>query len=82
MDLSKALTELYEERRRLDSAISALESMMAPAPANTDVRRRGRKSMGAMERLVVSERMKRYWASRRQEPSGVVELPMESTASA
>jgi len=30
-------------------------------------KRRGRKSMGAKERQEVSERMKRYWESRRQQ---------------
>ncbi|MDX2149190.1 MAG: hypothetical protein SFV54_00520 [Bryobacteraceae bacterium] len=79
MDLTKALSELYEERRRLDSAISALESMLTSEPAN-EVRRRGRKSMGAMERLVVSERMKRYWASRREQPVAMA-ASIDSTVS-
>jgi len=32
------------------------------------VKRRGRKSMSSKERQEVSERMKKYWESRRQAP--------------
>jgi hypothetical protein len=32
--------------------------------------RRGRKKMSAAERLEVSERMKKYWAARRDQPAG------------
>ena len=34
--------------------------------ARAAAKRRGRKSMGTEERLVVAERMKKYWAMRRQ----------------
>lgn len=38
-----------------------------PLPPDLPVsKRRGRKSMGAEERAVVAERMKRYWASKRK----------------
>lgn len=32
--------------------------------------KRGRKSMGAAERLLVSERIRRYWANKKQTPRG------------
>jgi hypothetical protein len=63
MDLYQAIQELYEEKRRLDQAIAALESQgIAPVPVP---RRRGRKSMNEDERKQVSERMRKYWESRR-----------------
>jgi len=63
MDLYQAIQELYEEKRRLDEAIAALESKgIAPVPTP---RRRGRKSMNEEERKQVSERMRKYWESRR-----------------
>ena len=66
MDLYQAIQELYEEKRRLDQAIAALESQgyVPSAP----VRRRGRKSMNEDERKQVSERMRKYWESRRGQP--------------
>lgn len=63
MDLYQAIQELYEEKRRLDQAIAALESQ-GHVPA-APVRRRGRKSMNEDERKQVSERMRKYWESRR-----------------
>jgi hypothetical protein len=63
MDLYQAIQELYEEKRRLDQAIAALESQgIAPVAAP---RRRGRKSMNEEERKQVSARMRKYWESRR-----------------
>ena len=63
---TKIIRELYEEKARLERAIAALEEMEALGSTLQSVRkRRGRKSMGAEERREVSERMKRYWASRR-----------------
>ncbi|MBV6434051.1 MAG: hypothetical protein IANPNBLG_04293 [Bryobacteraceae bacterium] len=76
MDLFKAIRELYEEKQRIDEVIAHLEFLSAnrtvpgrladagPPPAS----RRGRKSMGAEERLEVSRRMKDYWARRRKAP--------------
>ncbi len=73
MDLVKAIRELYEEKKRLDTVIASLESMIAlegkvpgrqPAP-----KKRGRKSMSREERQEVSARMKKYWAERRQKTS-------------
>jgi hypothetical protein len=67
MDVNKALRQLYEEKKRLDDAIRALEGKQRTmseggAPARS---RRGRKSMSAEERLEVSRRMSAYWANRR-----------------
>ncbi len=67
MDVYKALRELYEEKKRLDSAISALEARLRIL-SNTGVptrSRRGRHFMSPEERQEVSRRMSRYWASRR-----------------
>jgi hypothetical protein len=65
MDYRMALDELYRERRRLDEVIKNLEALVQgkqPPPLS----RRGRKSMSEDERQVVAERMRRYWASRRE----------------
>lgn len=68
MDLYQAIQELYEEKRRLDQAIAALESQgFAPVPSRS---RRGRKSMNDEERKQVSERMRKYWESRRESGGG------------
>jgi hypothetical protein len=81
MDLNKAIQDLYAEKEKLERVIASLEELqrtagslpVLPKPA----KRRGRKSMNAAERQEVSERMRKYWASRRQpkppepsEPSG------------
>lgn len=67
MDIQKALRELYAEKKRLDSVITALESKVkAPSrqkPGNTG--RRGRRSMNPAERQEVSKRMTDYWAAKR-----------------
>jgi hypothetical protein len=69
MDILKALRELYNEKKRLDVAISSLEARLkAPrtgSAANPAKARRGRKSMCAAERLEVSKRMTLYWEARR-----------------
>jgi hypothetical protein len=65
MDLNKAIRELRAELEKLNEVIASLEQFQStgslPAP-----RRRGRKSMPEEERILVSQRMKKYWASRRQ----------------
>jgi hypothetical protein len=65
MDLNKAIRDLYEELRKLNEVIASLEQFEStgtlPAP-----KRRGRKSMDENERQVVSDRMKKYWATRRK----------------
>jgi len=65
MDINKALRELYEEKRRLDVAIAALEGRLRTTPDPPARGRRGRKTMSAEERLVVSKRMSKYWEARR-----------------
>ncbi len=68
MDLNPPIRYLREQHAKLVAAIERLEELAgstngsAPAPRS----RRGRKSMGAAERREVSERMKKYWASRRK----------------
>jgi hypothetical protein len=80
MDLFKAIHDLYEEKRRLDEVIAKLEEVLHAQkidgkvlPAATaraePTKRRGRKSMSEQERIVVSQRMKEFWAQRRQEKS-------------
>ena len=67
MDVRETLQQLYAEKQRLESVIASLEMLLrsndseAPPPRS----RRGRKSMGAEERKMVSERMKNYWANRK-----------------
>ena len=70
MDLYKAIQDLYAEKEKLDRVIASLEELQRTAGATAAVpksaQRRGRKSMNAKERQEVSERMKKYWASRRK----------------
>lgn len=63
MDVNKALRELHEEKRRLDSAIAALEGRVRSMSRTRA--HRGRKSMSAEERREVSKRMTKYWERRR-----------------
>lgn len=76
MDLTEIIRTLYAEKAKVEDSIAALEALgtghrAGPLP----VRRRGRKSMGEEERQQVSERMKKYWASRRVAAA----LPMASS---
>jgi hypothetical protein len=71
LDLNKAIRALYDEKKRLDRLIGSLERVRArggdfPRPVLRV--RRGRKKMTAAQRLEVSQRMKKYWAARRQKP--------------
>ncbi len=70
MDLYRTIQDLYEEKEKLERVIASLEELQrtaalagAPLPP---AKRRGRKSMAPEERREVSERMKRYWESRRK----------------
>jgi hypothetical protein len=65
VDLYKTIRELLDERDRLDAIIARLERMQSGEVSTKDSPRRGRKSMGPDERREVSERMRRYWESRR-----------------
>ena len=66
-ELPKLIEKLRQERAKLDDVIASLEHLEATiAEAKKVVRKkRGRKSMDEAGRKEVSERMKRYWASRR-----------------
>jgi len=71
MDLYKTIQDLYAEKEKLERVIASLEELQRaagtiPSLAKTG-KRRGRKSMDAKERQQVSERMKKYWASRRKQ---------------
>ena len=72
MDIAKALRELYNEKKRLDAVIAALEARKKAALSGSIAKpakgRRGRKSMSAAERLEVSKRMTLYWEARRAQP--------------
>jgi hypothetical protein len=70
MDLYKAIQDLYAEKEKLERVIASLEELQRTSGELPEVpkpgKRRGRKSMNPKERQEVSERMKRYWESRRQ----------------
>lgn len=72
MDLYKAIQELYAEKEKLERVIASLEELQRAATAMPQLpkglKRRGRKSMSSEERQEVSERMKNYWANRRNKP--------------
>jgi hypothetical protein len=69
MDLYKAIQNLYAEKEKLEHVIASLEELQRTAGAPIGIpssgKRRGRKSMNSTERKEVSERMKKYWESRR-----------------
>jgi hypothetical protein len=66
MDLRKTLSELYEEKAKLDRVIASLEQLAEDSPPMPSiVHRRGRKFMSPQERRTVSERMRKYWAERK-----------------
>jgi hypothetical protein len=74
MDLEYILKELRERRDQIKLAIQSLEglggvSTKAPREVHSPPKKsnRGRKSMSPEERAAVSERMRAYWASRRQD---------------
>jgi hypothetical protein len=66
MDLRKTITELQQERARLDRVIASLEQLAETGSSDiVALHRRGRRFMSQQERLIVSERMRRYWAGRK-----------------
>jgi hypothetical protein len=68
MDLTRIIQQLRAERHRVQQAIATLEQFQQER--NTAVpahRTRGRKSMAAEERKVAAERMRTYWARKRQQ---------------
>jgi hypothetical protein len=67
MDLNKTITDLRAERDKLEAVIKELEQLNGIRQEGLRIQSpRGRKSMGEAERRDVSERMRRYWASRRE----------------
>jgi hypothetical protein len=74
MDVEKTINELRSERAKVIHAIGVLESLHQHGPGvrivsgdgPSEGSRRGRKSMSEEERRAVSERMRQYWARRRQ----------------
>jgi hypothetical protein len=70
MDLYKAIQDLYAEKEKLERVIASLEELQRTAGSvpvlPKAAKRRGRKSMNSSERQEVSERMRKYWASRRE----------------
>ncbi len=72
MDLYRTIRTLHEERKRLERLIESLEHLQAKGNRpgrDNPLARRGRKGMSAEERRKVSDRMKKYWASRRSSNS-------------
>ncbi len=69
MDLYRIIGDLVEERNRLQRIIESLETMdgTTTKPVRPRAAGRGRKSMDHAARKEVSERMKQYWAKRREE---------------
>ena len=71
MDLYKAIQDLYAEKEKLEHVIASLEELQRTAGAipalPNSAKRRGRKSMNSKERQEVAERMRKYWASRRNQ---------------
>ncbi len=82
MDLYKAIQDLYAEKEKLERVIASLEELQRSAADLSTLpkpsRRRGRKSMNPKERQEVSERMKRYWETRRQQRDE--DTPEEATS--
>lgn len=66
IDLHQMIKDLRGELARVDAAIAQLEKLQRNDAVLTGTPRRGRKFMSTDERKQVSERMRKYWASRRQ----------------
>jgi hypothetical protein len=76
MNLHKMLHELHEDKQRLEQVISLLEELRenpveGQSSTGQNGQKRGRKSMAAEERNEVSARMKKYWATRRNQKTKV-----------
>jgi hypothetical protein len=70
LDLIKIVYDLRRERSKLEAIIASLEQLKgddSPSSAQTQMARRGRRSMDAAGRLEVSRRMKQYWENRRKQ---------------
>jgi hypothetical protein len=67
MDLLKILGEMHEELERLNTIIASLEAMETQAAKSRG--KRVTKGMDPAARKAASERMKSYWAARKQQES-------------
>jgi len=70
VNINKTIRELIEEKKRLDRVIGTLEEMQRNGRVEVvppSQKKRGRKSMDEHARQQVSERMKRYWQTRRRQ---------------
>jgi hypothetical protein len=65
MDYGAFLKELYLEREQLNEVFAGLETLAADEIMARALRP-GRKGMSDEERAKASDRMKRYWASRKK----------------
>jgi hypothetical protein len=70
MDVQPTIRILQLEPERVEATIALLEQLQNANGNGTGAphhkSKRGRKSMGSEEREEVSERMKKYWANRRE----------------
>lgn len=66
MDLYKVIQDLHQELERLNLIIASLEELQVSVELPAE-HKRGRKSMDAGERRTVSQRMKKYWATQRED---------------
>jgi hypothetical protein len=62
MDIYKAIQELRNEKQRLDRAIEALENGMGISPSRPE-----RRAWNSDARHAAAERMRKYWAQRKQQ---------------
>jgi hypothetical protein len=69
LDIEHWLKQLRTERARIAEVIGTVEALERSGIPTRPASRRGRKFMTADERLMVSERMRRYWEARRNKPS-------------
>jgi hypothetical protein len=70
VNIRQTLEDLRKELARVEAAIASMEDMQRDGAGSAKRSKRGRKSMGADERVAVSVRMKKYWANRRSEKPG------------
>lgn len=67
VNVLRAIEELRIRKEQVENAIASLEDLSKDGHSAATLQgRRGRKSMGPEERRKVSERLRKYWAGRRQ----------------
>jgi hypothetical protein len=70
MDLQETIRQLQVQKRQIDVAIANLEDLQGTHDGGGNIvmpNRRGCKSMGPEERQQVSDRIRRYWETRREQ---------------